>query len=88
MIRQNNELNHPCEKRSCGRCRARRTEGWRERTAAMFAAWGFWLSGIAVILADGSLPAAVAVGAAAGGAALALTLWVTGRLQRRDLACQ
>lgn len=88
MIRQNNELNHPCEKRSCSKCRARRTDGWRERLAAMLAAWCFWLSGIAVILADGSLPAAVAVGVGSGGAVLVLTLWVTKQLQERDLACQ
>ena len=85
MIRQNMELRHPCENRNCRKCRERRTDGWRERLAATLAAWGFWLGGMIVILTDGGLLAAVAAGTAAGAAALALTLWVTGRF--REPAC-
>ena len=85
MIRQNMELRHPCENRNCRKCRERRTDGWRERLAATLAAWGFWLGGMIVILADGGLLTAVAAGTAAGAAALALTLWITGHF--REPAC-
>ena len=85
MIRQNMELRHPCESRNCRKCRERRTDGWRERLAATLAAWGFWLGGMIVILADGGLLTAVAAGTAVGAAALALTLWITGRV--REPAC-
>ena len=87
MIRQNMELRHPCETRNCRKCRERRTDGWRERLAATLAAWGFWLGGMIVILADGGLLTAVAAGTTVGAAALALTLWITGRVRENAPAC-
>ena len=87
MIRQ--ELGpYICEERPCRRCCAAGDRGRRERLASRLAAAAFLLCGLAVVLLDGGLPAAVLLGLLAGGTALALTLAACeGRTRRRLRAC-
>ena len=86
MIRQSMEWNGTCMESQCSRCPGHRSQEWREQVLAMTAAVTFFLGGIAVILLDGGLAAAVAAGLALGGCALALVSRAITAAEKRALS--
>ena len=73
MIRQTLEWSTPCSEVQCSRCRSRQSAEWREQAIATAAALAFLVSGIVVILMNGGLSTAVAVGLVSGALAMLLT---------------
>ncbi len=86
MIAQSVEyLNHSDPCRAC--LENRRTDR-RERLTAWAASASFLLGGFAVVLLEGALPLAVAVGSACSAISVVLTLRLQSRLEARRLrAC-
>lgn len=85
MIRQTMELRTSCMERSCHACRESPSTQAREQLMAAVAAAAFLLCGLGVILLEGGLLTAVLVGLAAGGGALALTVFALDRREKRRL---
>lgn len=83
MIRQTVEWNDTCTENRCGKCPASRPAEWREQVLALTAAVAFFVSGIAVILLEGGLFAAVAVGLAAGLCAMLAANRVADAVEKR-----
>ena len=79
MIRQTVEWDTFCTEETCAACTHYRDPAWREQVLAVTAAVTFLLCGVAVILLEGSLLAAVVTGLVTGGAALALAAKLTKR---------
>ncbi len=85
MIRQTLEWSTPCSEVQCSRCRSRQSAEWREQVLAMAAALAFLVSGIGVILMNGGLLTAVAVGLASGALAMLLVAKTVDAIQKRRL---
>lgn len=85
MIRQTLEWSTPCSEVQCSRCRSRQSAEWREQVLAMAAALAFLVSGIGVILMNGSLSTAVVVGLVSGALAMLLTAKTVDAVQKRRL---
>lgn len=85
MIRQTLEWSTPCSEVQCSRCRSRQSAEWREQVLAMAAALAFLVSGIGVILMNGSLSTAVVVGLVSGALAMLLTAKTVDAIQKRRL---
>ena len=86
MIRQ--AMDHDLRPDPCRRCKETYRSDRRERMVSLSAALAFWLCGLAVVLLEGTLALAVAMGLAAGAAAVALSLFVQRKLETRRLrAC-
>ena len=85
MIRQTLEWSTPCSEVQCSRCRSRQSAEWREQVLAMAAALAFLVSGIGVILMNGSLSTAVVVGLVSGALAMLLTAKAVDAIQKRRL---
>ena len=85
MIRQTLEWKTPCSEVQCSRCRSRQSAQWREQVFAMAAALAFLTSGIGVILMNGGLLTAIAVGLASGGIAMLVTVKAVDAIQKRRL---
>lgn len=85
MIRQTMEWSTPCSEMQCSRCRSRQSAEWREQVLAMAAALAFLVSGIGVILMNGSLLTAVVVGLACGALAMLLVAKAVDAIQKRRL---
>ena len=83
MIRQTMEQNESCARGACDRCPASRPAEWREQMLALTAAVAFFVSGIAVILLEGGLFAAVAVGLVVGGGAMLAANRVADAVEKR-----
>lgn len=85
MIRQTLGWDTPCSEVQCSRCRNRQSVEWREQVFAMAAALAFLASGIGVILMNGGLLTAIAVGLVSGGIAMLLTAKAVDAIQKRRL---
>ncbi len=85
MIRQTLEWSTPCSEVQCSRCRSRQSAEWREQVLAMAAALAFFVSGIGVILMNGSLSTAVVVGLVSGALAMLLVGKTVDAIQKRRL---
>ena len=85
MIRQTLEWSTPCGEVQCSRCRSRQSAEWREQVLATAAALAFLVSGIGVILMNGGLLTAVAVGLASGGIAMLLASKAMNAAEKRRL---
>lgn len=85
MIRQTMEWSTPCGELQCSQCRSRRSAEWREQVLAMAAAVTFLVSGIGVILLNGGLFTAVAVGLISGGCAMLLASKAMNAVEKRRL---
>lgn len=85
MIGQTLEWSTPCSEVQCSRCRSRQSAQWREQVLATAAALAFLMSGIGVILMNGGLLTAVAVGLASGGLVMLLTAKTLDAVQKRRL---
>lgn len=83
MIRQ--AMDNDLRPDPCRRCKENYRSDRRERTVSLTAALTFWLCGLAVVLLEGTLALAVAMGLAAGAAAVALTLIIQRKLETRRL---
>ena len=79
MIQQTMEWDTLCTEEQCNACVHRADPAWREQVMAMSAALTFLLSGMGVILLEGSLTAAIFTGLVMGGCALALAAKLTKR---------
>lgn len=69
----------------CRRCMENNRSDRRERMVSLTAALAFWLCGLAVVLLEGTLALAVAIGLAAGAASVVLTLLLQRKLENRRL---
>lgn len=79
MIRQTMEWTTFCTEEQCSACVRRSDPAWREQVMAVTGAVTFLLSGVGVILLEGSLLMAVVTGLVTGGGALALAAKLTKR---------
>ena len=79
MIRQTMEWTTFCTEEQCSACVRRSDPAWREQVMAMTGAVTFLLSGMGVILLEGSLLMAVVTGLVTGGGGLALAAKLTKR---------
>ncbi len=86
MIRQTMEWNDTCTESQCARCPGNRPAEWREQILAVTAAVTFFLGGIAVILLDGGLLAAVTAGLAVGICAMLLASRLLDAAEKRRLS--
>ena len=85
MIRQSVEWNDRCMESRCDKCPASRPTEWREQMLALTAAVAFFAGGIAVILLEGGLFTAVAVGLAVGLGAMLAANRVADAVEKRRM---
>lgn len=83
MIRQ--AMDNDLRSDPCRRCKENYRSDRRERMVSLSAALTFWLCGLAVVLLEGTLALAVAMGLAGGAAAVALTLTIQQKLEHHRL---
>ena len=79
MIRQTMEWTTFCTEEQCSACVRRSDPAWREQVMAMTGSVTFLLSGMGVILLEGSLLMAVVTGLVTGGCGLVLAAKLTKR---------
>lgn len=83
MIRQ--AMDNDLRSDPCRRCKENYRSDRRERMVSLSAALTFWLCGLTVVLLEGTLALAVAMGLAGGAVAVAMTLAIQCRLENRRM---